>query len=384
MNANYKTAVLSDIHFGVKECTIGIAVDSHKTRKKENTKEDFVNKFVKHLLNEQIESIILLGDIFDIHLSNLETAIKKSSYFFQRLKTVKTLKEIIYIPGNHDHLLWFLHVFERHVIGQLKSDSGFTRKGGDFNVCSDIEKGYNVFVNNDSFLKNVFLPGQSEPNLEVTVLYPFFKKKIGNSKYFFTHGHFFDKQQTIFYSLIKKLFPFAAHVLRLDSSKINNANIDELELYCSPLYNMFSMFGHTVDGRERMENIYKQVKDFEWAKSPDLDDKALRTRIKDFVILYGGQEGANKYYKVMDYLVFGHTHHADINMYFYPENKGLKIINTGCWISSDKIGSFLIIDPNDKYPKLMSMTKEGIYEHESSEDMRKGNRPKNKRRFYQN
>ena len=113
MRTRGKTIVLSDLHFGVAECSIGTWSEDHllpKEKKKKNKKnlERLFDYFgdVKNL-----QHIILLGDVFDLHLSNLTSAIKASMSFFQKLQDIPTLREIEYIPGNHDHLLWSLHVF---------------------------------------------------------------------------------------------------------------------------------------------------------------------------------------------------------------------------------------------------------------------------------
>lgn len=372
--------VMSDIHFGLPECTLGTPPSvpatsgSHRTRK-QAARQSFL-AYLRTLPN--CNTLILLGDIFDLQLSNLSDAINASRFFFRALPKTTAINQLIYIPGNHDYLLWSLHVLRRHIIETLEAPD--PPANGDFPVCSDLQTGDNIFQTAQSFLRNVL--GASLR--VIVVLYPFLKLRVGAKWYLFTHGHFFDQQQTIYYDLVRKLYPAAARFLRLDSRTIDDPNINELDLYCSPLYYMFTMFGHTDAGRRRMREVYETLAGFMWGGAVDLDDRGFVARVAKFLKLYGGSEKANKFYDIMDYLVFGHTHQAGVNMYFYPENHRLKVLNTGCWLPSMAgVGSFVVVNSNEEHPRLMVVNEDGdVAEHAASTEMRSGLRPKSRPRIF--
>ena len=358
----------------LKECSIGTWSENRQLPTSDLCKRiSYLNNLYDYLNTlGNIQEVILLGDIFDLHLSNFKTSIKASTEFFIKLNSINTLQKIIYIPGNHDHFLWILHVFNKYIVDEIKQNS--TVSSDDFHVCSFQNNG-NVYVNNDSFLKNFI-----STNSELKVCYPFLQEKKGDNFYFFIHGHFFDSFQTFYFDFLKDVYPVAAKYLKLDFKGIQNPTLDEFELYCSPLYYMFKLFGHTSAGRARMQELYDKYEDsfFKMGKNSDLDDGKLVKRIKDFITRFSIQDGANNFFDIMDYFVFGHTHGPEINMFNYPSPK-IKVINTGCWIlrkKVDEVGSFLIIDPNENYPKLMNMDSHGnIDEHRSSQQMRNKERP---------
>ena len=113
-----KIVVMSDIHFGIEECTIGVPHNGALVAAAENKKSN-VDALINFLKEGAIQEVILIGDIFDLIFSNFHSALKASEYFFDSL--IKIAKKITYIPGNHDHTFWLQHVYLDQVINKLKT-----------------------------------------------------------------------------------------------------------------------------------------------------------------------------------------------------------------------------------------------------------------------
>ena len=98
-------AVVSDIHLRRGECG----------------EKEFFERFIAHPLLESSETLIFLGDIFDLMVGSYPEYIVHYPYFFEYLlKIVSEGKEVHYVEGNHDlHLESLFHrFFEERGIGQ--------------------------------------------------------------------------------------------------------------------------------------------------------------------------------------------------------------------------------------------------------------------------
>jgi len=89
------TAVLSDLHLGAYNSDDLLAYQPVLDR-------------LRATLDElEIERIVLIGDIFDLHLSTVEHALMRAAPLFRMLGDVLRASaadpELIYVPGNHDH-----------------------------------------------------------------------------------------------------------------------------------------------------------------------------------------------------------------------------------------------------------------------------------------
>ena len=78
-----KVVVLSDIHFGVDDCSIGTYVQDNELTEPQLTKRrDAVSLFCNYIRETNIKYLILLGDVFDLQLSTIGGAVKASEDFF--------------------------------------------------------------------------------------------------------------------------------------------------------------------------------------------------------------------------------------------------------------------------------------------------------------
>lgn len=344
----FKIVVMSDIYFGIEECTIGLPPNGSSSAK-QKSKKDNVDVLIKFFKQEGINEIYLLGDIFDTFFSNFHNTIKASEYFFESL--VQVVKKITFIPGNHDHIFWLQHVYMDQVINKVKimpivltPDFKFT--------------GY-LYNKKETFFRNIF---RNPDYLAVT--YPLMVKEINGKSYLFTHGHFIEGTD-----LIDKLYSLTVGKILDQILKVDHKNIDQLEIVSSPLYITASLLGQIERGRSALKDKKNIFTKFPWGKC-DID--SIKREIKTF-LNYAGQSGANWTSEVLDYFLFGHTHFAGINHYKYEFNRKLISINTGSWAereSGDILGEFVIINPKLPHPRLYCLSKHReIKQHDDSDQL---------------
>lgn len=336
-----KIVVMSDIHFGLEECSIGVPTNGSLVAKKKKNVERLINSFSKE---GDIEEVILLGDIFDLNFSNFHNSLKVSEYFFDRLK--KIARKITYIPGNHDHAFWLLHVYWDQIIKKLNAASPEE-------ISHDFKFTEYLYTGRDTFLSNVF---KNPRNLTVT--YPFMRKDINGKRYLFTHGHFIEGTD-----MIEKIYTKTVGKLLNQILDVEHKNIDQLEIVTSPLHVTANLLGQIERGRCGLRDKNDIVTKFSWGEKHDID--SLQNEIKKF-LSYAGQIGANWAHEALHYFIFGHTHSAGINHNTCSFNKNLISINAGCWLERDSgqtIGEFVIIDSSQSQPRLYNFTKEGKEQH---------------------
>ena len=118
-----KTVVMSDMHFGLKNSSLSInSYDTDENKKLTQRHIDNLFKWFEKE-HEDIDEFIFIGDIFDLHLQHFQEAISGSYYFLEKLSKLNNLKKIIYIPGNHDHTMWLLHVYYSDIILNFKNNA---------------------------------------------------------------------------------------------------------------------------------------------------------------------------------------------------------------------------------------------------------------------
>ena len=107
-------AVISDIHLRKEECI----------------ENNFFKRFTGHPLVQNSETIIFLGDIFDLLFGSYPEYLIQYSFFFDFIfKLISKKKHIHYLEGNHDlHMKsLFIRFFNKH---GLKHDTFRYHQGG--------------------------------------------------------------------------------------------------------------------------------------------------------------------------------------------------------------------------------------------------------------
>lgn len=307
-----KIIVISDIHFGLNRCNLNIEdKDRRKIKIKRKEKIDY---FFNWLITEQkdIDEFIFIGDIFDLHLSNFTKAVSGSYYFLKKLAHLKGLKKITYIPGNHDHTMWLLHIFYFDIIKKFEGNI-FPKFKGDFNFV------YNRFFKepkSPSFLQRIFT---DRKDIKFCVTYPILiRENIAGKNYIFFHGHFLDKTQRITQKLFKMLLP-----------KLELSELQQFELFCSPQYETFFLLAQCTAGRKGLKNGYDEVKKYlgDYRKPVDKLNKEIKNHLKESRRLINNNPAIDE----LDYVIFGHTHYAGISQYTFKDYPKLIRMNTGSW-----------------------------------------------------
>ena len=331
-----KIILMSDIHFGLKECNLNIEeADQREINTKRKTKiDDFIEWL--NIQQKDIEEFIFIGDIFDLHLSNFTKAISGSYYFLRKLDNLKGLKKITYIPGNHDHTIWLLHIFYFDIIKKFESNN-FPKFKGDFNFVYDR---FFEEPNFPSFLRTIFT---RKKDTKFCVTYPFKKENIAGKDYLFFHGHFLDKDQRVTQKLFKILL-----------KDLDLSQLQQFELFCSPQYETFFLLAQCTEGRTGLKNRYEGVKKYLKKYRKPVHD--LNRKIREHLREAGLRINNNPVFDELDYVIFGHTHYAGIGHYRFKKNPKLIGMNTGSWDhSDDRIGEFIVIDKNmspNQHPQL--------------------------------
>jgi len=324
-----KKIVMSDIHFGIDDSNLD--VDGQNVRSNGNKKT--IDAFMKHLESKEIkaDTVIFLGDLFDLHLSNFSRALKGSKYFFEQLNKLDCLKNIVYVPGNHDHNVWLLHVLQNEILEKFKTDP--------YLIAKDLIFVNKKYVDQQSFLKSLF------PNKKVVITYPKFeyKRNVKGSvkKIMLSHGHYVDEWQGIAYKLL--------HGLAKLQVPTQFRSLQDLELFSSPQYETIFLLANSPYARNVL-NALNDLLNYTNLFNKPKPIRKLRTIIDTHFETPGYRDTA-PILSDINYLIIGHTHKAGLDQgtgrVKYPQ---LITMNSGCWVlNKDKVvfGNFIEIDDKD-------------------------------------
>lgn len=120
-----KIAIISDLHLGDSESVMAyyekkIYNGKEFYEEKLGEKYDKFKEIVKNNLGDNIDYLVLLGDILDFAVESYDKAYRLGKFFFKQLQNDNIAKEIIYIPGNHDFDIWHTVEYEVNVINRIK------------------------------------------------------------------------------------------------------------------------------------------------------------------------------------------------------------------------------------------------------------------------
>ncbi len=109
-----RVAVLSDTHFGDPLCTLV----SSEPRQKEPAIGPAYEPLARAM--GKVDYLVLLGDIIDFSVASYAEAYRQARAFFRRLSDDGLVREIIYVPGNHDFDVWHTVEHQVNVINRLR------------------------------------------------------------------------------------------------------------------------------------------------------------------------------------------------------------------------------------------------------------------------
>ena len=233
-----KIMVMSDIHFGLDACNINCPVgigESHQ-----NTAR--IDRLFEWIEGQQVEEFVFLGDVFDLHLSNLADSIKNSRYFIEKLRHYEQLRRIIFIPGNHDHFLWLLDIYWHDIVQKMQNNDALKAFTGDLEF---VQRTFSNVSGKPSLLKHVF-----GVNAEVVTTYPIRREDVNGRKFVFLHGHLLDRTQ----KMLSKIIQLG---LQMDVK-----NLHQLESFCATQYEAIFLMAQSHEARTRLRNRYKDIQKF--------------------------------------------------------------------------------------------------------------------------
>lgn len=203
MSETCLAVVLSDIHLGEEDSIWmkfeqdGLAFD------------DQVASRIKNLIQsgtgqDRIEYLILAGDVLDLSLSSRVEAFKSFRHFLKEF--VDLFTTLVYVPGNHDHHVWFALQEEARIFSQIRDGEDvqpyyhafiptISREGLELPGVEKISKPYGA----KTFLYYLLPERSAEEGKNFLVTYPNIYLDLGSeARILITHGHFFEEAWRIF------------------------------------------------------------------------------------------------------------------------------------------------------------------------------------------
>lgn len=240
-----KIAIISDTHFGDPMCSL--VSPSTPTQQSFSLTSKYDS--FKNAIEGACDYLVLLGDIFDFSIAGYNKAYKAAQLFFQQINTDKLVKEIIYVPGNHDFTAWNILMHEINVINRIKafgdineqrwSCPGVLKDGKDPDKWFYLHKVTRKHVHphyGNIFLESLTIPQKGYPSIPFNVAYPnvyFITNE--NECFLLTHGHYFEAAWAFAGKLLKAI---ARSDLKLKLSSV--FNIEEIVSLNFPINELLS------------------------------------------------------------------------------------------------------------------------------------------------
>ncbi len=308
-----KVLALSDLHLGEEECLLNICEG------KKNVIQTTVEKITELSkgngeFESGIESLILIGDIVELSEAKDKQAYETTKFFLSSLLSKVSVREIVYLVGNHDHHLW---------VEALKQSQGKEH----YKDCMPKTK---TFIDDpEIFVKNCLPTDHSVGKIRVG--YPYYMIEMDDSCFFFDHGHLFSE-------LLEKL-----------TSAEEADNLEDLE---ERTYEFMEFIWYKSKSwiREKVYDLYLRI--YYGIKYGDrgtsyavdchsvFDDYIRRKVIWYLIDICGMNEDL---FKKDFHLVFGHTHHGGRvlkdDRKIRVRGKFITVWNTGGWVVPSKVFS---------------------------------------------
>lgn len=327
-----KRLIFSDLHFGDPECSF---------------RKEAVTTGLRQFLRDlgEVKELILAGDILDANISTLTKAIGKMKepgawprhlgfrawldFLFEGDKF--KVEKIIYLPGNHDYIIWNI----------LSTDKVFVQPISSGRIPDKLP------LMTDEFLKP-FIRGVAPEKMRnnFVVRYPDHEFLLGRRQVLVTHGHYLDEKQTLFKNLdelineeggdtakaIKKFFILTAqYQVVANAVSFMKGSREFVHLAYKTLSNLFDKID--IIGKLRNQPI----------------NKGMLRAIEMYLLYYSKKQP--------DVFIFGHTHAAGLSSTKVLEKRGgkrlldkvVEVWNIGSFLENpgeNRAGSFILTDDN--------------------------------------
>lgn len=224
-----KIGIISDVHLGDSHCKL---VQSGNVTATYDTFKNVIFNFTK---DDQLDYLVLNGDIIDFSINSFEESCIAAKPFFRAIQKDALAKEIIYIPGNHDKHIWDAVEWETNIIRRLKDHQDprpFRRTQPgliDYMNNKPLDLVGVSRVANTQRYGTLFLEGlfEKDKTLPINIVYPNLYIKTDKNVYIVTHGH-----------MLELAWVLLSEILKGEPELFEKIGIKELEEYNIPLTSM--------------------------------------------------------------------------------------------------------------------------------------------------
>jgi UDP-2,3-diacylglucosamine pyrophosphatase LpxH len=340
-----KRVIFSDLHFGDPDCSL--------------SNQPVATGLQSFLWNlGPVEDLILAGDILDANISSLTRAIEGKKgpstwpkqiglrhWLAQLFEGNKfDVKRIVYIPGNHDYIIWNI----------LSTNQVFVDPISQGKVPTNLPLTEGNFPH--PFIRGV---APEEVRDRFSVVYPDYEFELKGRSVLVTHGHYLDEHQTLFKNL--------AELIRKEKGNKKQA-VRKFFIGTAQYQAVANAVSYLKGTREFVEKTYKSISSIFDAigklRNKPIDANMLRA-IEMYLCYFRDEQP--------DVFIFGHTHEAGrTNTSVLGSDKAKRLIlkdidvwNDGSFLYSGSkrlAGTFVVTDdsPQTGGPiKLLQVDSEG-------------------------
>jgi len=290
---------------------------------------------------EDIDELVLLGDLFDFLFSSVENAFAQAEGFFSLIEEKMAGKRLVFSSGNHDH-----HIVVRDLRTAIELKVS----------CEDEAALEEAFAMQRNFFQR-FLDHRL-PDVQSVIVYPTYQ--IGDVLCF--HGHYLDAHMEG--SLADRLL--TRGIWRVAGGRPPDAlKIEDYEAVIVPLTELLFTVAQLPRGTAAQQTVYEQLgrmgRLIALTSAPQRELRRLRCRLKARRTVPRPQEDVARACSVIDppstalraygqvvrnlgwdrratKMVFSHTHQP-LNGVVDEACGALRFWNTGSWIYEPAIGS---------------------------------------------
>ncbi|OGP66107.1 MAG: hypothetical protein A2169_15895 [Deltaproteobacteria bacterium RBG_13_47_9] len=337
-----KYLILSDLHFGVEETSLNRSL--------------IIESLANYIAAKgPWKSVIFSGDALDLNLSTFTISIEGKAEggrmvigfreFLKRLyNSPITVGTWVYIPGNHDYVIWNLLSVKKACVDILAKGEAMRSMNQPLKEC--------VWEKGSAFISGVF---PMEIRDKVTVEYPDHAIKYSGGKIVITHGHYLDPKQTLFKQLdklikemgnvnraVRKMFIETAQYQAIANSI---SYTPEMRKFVSYLFGPSSIAKtfRQIAGK----NIGNLSRIFPFSPLRDESINTGQLRAIEFYLRY-----FRDYRSPPDYFIFGHTHEQSRastsqiqrDKRLFPD-KDIQVYNAGTFLPKrNKAATFVVVE----------------------------------------
>lgn len=242
-----KIALISDTHFGDSN---SILVTKSSGDNWELNPE-YYNKFKKTLfLNSDGSSdykyLIILGDVFDLAVSNYKNTYNAARPFFSQLAKDKLFEEIIVVTGNHDHTLWTNLQYMENVVKKINNPTAM-----EWSIPGVIDNRDNKLQLTGNYYTKTFLDDLSVPGVKFNIVSPNIYLLDKEKTILFTHGQYFQAPWAVFGNIASTMF--GSDLNKIELSKMQHILGDNFamnQILCSCLGQSEENFTNIIQNLE--------------------------------------------------------------------------------------------------------------------------------------